>query len=454
MNGDRPTYRVRRGYQPQPRRARCATAPARAHDEPPRGLRPRARGLSRSHTVLVRGRGVGCRHSQGLEDVWSARHVGTVGGSITQLTDFIVRSPMTGASDDTAAKADEAPHPEDPRKPDSPTDLKKPSWIYVLRRVFFEFNRDQCTDLAAALTYYAVLALFPALLALTSLLGVFGQGPQTVDEIMALMAQFAPADALAQVQPVIDQMVNTQAAGFALVLGLLGALWSASGYVNAFSRAMNRVYGVEEGRPIWKLRPLFYGLTLVVLLLVVVVLIGLVVSGPVAQTIGDLVGLGDAAVTAWNLAKWPVILLIVMCIVALLYYVTPNVQQPKFRWLSVGALTAIAIWVLASAGFGFYVANFGNYNRTYGALAGVIVALLWLWITNLALLFGAELDTGLEWARQLQAGIKAEKTLQLPPRGVAASEKVAAKRQEIIEEGRQIRLQNQAIQNAEDEALK
>ena len=360
---------------------------------------------------------------------------------------------MTGQSEERAAeKADTAPPPDAPDKPASPAALPKPSWTYTLKKAFNEVTRDQCTDLAAALTYYSVLAIFPALLALVSLLGVFGQGESTVQYLMNMIGEFVPRDALDQVQPVIDQMVNTRAAGFALIAGLLGALWSASGYINAFSRAMNRVYEIPEGRPIWKLRPLFLALTLVILLLVVVVIIGLVVSGPIAQTVGDLVGLGSFTVMLWDWLKWPVILLIVMGIIALLYYVTPNVQQPKFRWVSVGSLVAIVVWALASLAFGFYVGNFGNYNATYGALAGVIIALLWLWLTNLALLFGAEVDAELERARQLQAGIKAEKTLQLPPRGTSASDKAAAKRDELIDQGRQIRLENEATQESAKES--
>lgn len=342
-------------------------------------------------------------------------------------------------------KARTAPEPDDPSKPDSPTDLKKPSWIYTAKKSLSEFTRDQCTDLAASLTYYAVLALFPALLALVSLLGVFGQGQSTVNYVLDLGKGVLPADVLNQVRPVIDQMVNTPAAGFALVAGLLGALWSASGYVGAFGRALNRILEVDEGRPIWKLRPVNLLITLVVLVLVAVVMVGLVVSGPVAEFIGGLVGLGDTSVAIWNIAKWPVILLVVMAIVALLYHFTPNVRQPKFRWVSVGAAVAILVWVIASAAFGFYVANFGSYNKTYGALAGVIVFLLWLWLTNVALMFGAEVDAELERSRQLQAGIKAEETLQLPPRDTANSDKAAAKRDALIEEGRQIRLDNQAM---------
>ncbi|MBK7721969.1 MAG: YihY/virulence factor BrkB family protein [Austwickia sp.] len=338
-------------------------------------------------------------------------------------------------------KAHTAPDPDDPRKPDSPTDLPAPSWKYLIPKALHEFNRDQCTDIAAALTYYAVLALFPAMLALISLLGVFGEGERTVQTLLDMVGGVVPQDSLQEIRPVIDSMVNTNAAGFALFTGLLGALWSASGYVGAFGRAMNRIYEVDEGRPIWKLRPLFLGLTMLIVVLVAVVLVGLVVSGPVAQGVGELIGLGSTAVTLWNWAKWPIMLLLVVLIVALLYYVTPNVQQPTFRWLSIGALIAITVWVLASAAFGFYLSRFGNYEKTYGALAGVIIMLLWLWITNLALMFGAEFDSEMERARQLQAGIKAEETLQLPPRATSGSEKKAEKHEEKIEDGRRLRLQ-------------
>jgi len=341
-------------------------------------------------------------------------------------------------------KANTAPDPDDPAKVDAPPELSKPSWKYTAKKAFAEFTSDQCTDQAAGLTYYAVLALFPGLVALVSLLGVFGQGQESVDKMLTLAGGFVPQQALSQIRPVIEQMVNSQGAGFGLVAGLLGALWSASGYVNAFGRAMNRVYEIDEGRPIWKLRPLFLALTAGILLLVSLVLIALVVSGPVARTIGEAIGLGDTAVAVWDFAKIPVVLVIVAMIIAMLYYFTPNVRQPKFRWTSVGAVVALVVWIVASVGFGFYVGNFGSYNKTYGALAGVIVFLLWLWITNLSLLFGAEVDSELERARQLQSGIKAEETLQLPPKDTKASDKKAEKREEAIEEGRLLRLEAEA----------
>jgi membrane protein len=286
-----------------------------------------------------------------------------------------------------------------------------------------------------------VLAMFPALLALLSLVGLVMDPDEAVDTVLDVLKPLMAADTLETIQPVIRDLASSQGAGLGLIVGIAGALWSASGYVGAFGRAMNRVYEIEEGRPFWKLRPLMLLITLVAVTLSALVLVMLVVSGPLAQSIGDAVGLGDAAVTAWTWAKWPVLLVMVMLAVALLYYATPNVKQPKFRWISVGAACAIVIWVIASVAFAFYVANFGSYNKTYGSLAGVIVALLWLWITNLALLLGAEIDSELERGRELQAGIPAEEELQLPARDTRNIEKAREKEQKDIEMGRAIREQ-------------
>jgi membrane protein len=347
-----------------------------------------------------------------------------------------------GATDDRAkhdTEADERPHPDDPRKPDDPTDLTKPSWKFVAKRVVGEFSDDQCTDLAAALTYYAVLAMFPALLAILSLVGVFGQGPQTADAILSVVEDFAPQDSVNTLRPVVDSLANNQAAGFALIAGLLSALWAASGYIGAFSRAMNRIYEIEEGRPVWKLKPQQLLITLIAVTLAALVAIMLVVSGPLARSIGDVIGLGGVAVTAWQIAKWPVLVAMVVLIIAILYYATPNVKQPKFRWMSLGAFIALLTWVVASIAFATYVGSFGNYNKTYGALAGVIVFLLWLWITNLALLFGAEVDAEIERGRQLQAGMAAEEELQLPARDTRKIKKNEKKEAKEIEEASRLR---------------
>ncbi len=315
-----------------------------------------------------------------------------------------------------AARARTAPDPDDDRKLDSLKEIDKPGWKYTAKAAFAEFQRDQCTDLAAALTYYSVLSVFPAILALVSLLGLVGEGESTTTTLLDIVRQLGQNQVADQLEGPINQLVGAQGAGLALVLGLAAAIWSASGYVGAFGRAMNRVYQVDEGRPVWKLRPVVLLITVALVLMAALVLIGLVVSGPVAQALGDAVGLGDLATTIFTIVKWPVMLGLVVVMVAVLYHATPNVRQPKFRWVSVGATVAILGWVLASVAFGFYVSNFGSYNKTYGSLAGIIVFLLWLWITNLALLFGAEVDAELERARELQSGIEAERTLQLPPR--------------------------------------
>jgi membrane protein len=348
------------------------------------------------------------------------------------------RSPALTSSatpvDDTSR-----PDPDDPRKPESPGDLTRPSLVYVLRQTVREFGRDQCTDLAAALTYYAVLSVFPALVVVVSLLGVFGQGRKTSDAILQIVGDVAPSSTVDTLRGPIEQLVEAPSAGFALVVGILGALWSASGYVGAFSRAMNRIYEVEEGRPVWKLRPQQLLLTAAGLVVAAVVAFLLAVSGPVAAAIGQHLGLGDTAQTVWNVARWPILLVLVALGVALLYYAGPNVEQPKFRWISVGAFIAITVWVVASLGFGVYVANFSSYNKTYGALAGVIVFLLWLWITNLALLFGAEVDAELERGRELQAGIAAEDDLKLPLRDTTVVDKEDAKDERDIQRGRELR---------------
>jgi membrane protein len=351
------------------------------------------------------------------------------------------RSAAEPAKDGEPPPPDDAqrPEPDDPRKPDSPADLTTPSWRYVLKQTIGEFSRDQCTDLAAALTYYAVLSLFPALLVVVSLLGVIGQGQRTSDTLLDLIGDISPGAAAETLRQPIQQLVEAPSAGFALVVGLLAAVWSASGYVGAFGRAMNRIYEVDEGRPAVKLRLQQLMLTFASLIVVALVVLMLAVSGPVAEAVGGLLGAGDTAVSVWNIARWPVLLLLVILGVALLYHASPNVEQPRFRWLSVGAAIAIVVWVVASLGFGVYVANFGSYNKTFGALAGVIVFLLWLWITNLALLFGAELDAELERGRQLQAGIAAESDLQLPLRDTSAIEKTRASEHRTRMQGRKLR---------------
>jgi membrane protein len=301
-------------------------------------------------------------------------------------------------------------------QPSDPTDLPKRSWGAVLKRTAKEFSDDNITDWSAALTYYSVLSLFPALLVLVALLGLVG-GPKTTQAMLDVVNQLGPSSAVETFKPAIEGVINSKGGAGALFgVGLLGAIWSASGYIGAFFRAANAIWEIEEGRGPVKLIPLRLGVTVLLLILVALVVLALVISGPVAEAVGNVVGLGSTAVTVWSIAKWPVLLLVVSGLVAFLYYVAPNARLPGFRWVTPGGLLAVLLAIAASAGFGFYVANFGSYNATYGALGGVIVFLLWLWIINNALLFGSELDAELERSRELHAGMDAEEELKLPPR--------------------------------------
>ncbi|WP_299036422.1 YihY/virulence factor BrkB family protein [uncultured Pseudokineococcus sp.] len=346
----------------------------------------------------------------------------------------------------TKARAQDSPHPDDSRKPDSPDEIEKPTAKYMVKRAVKEFSKDQVTDIAAGLVYFSVLALFPGLIAIVSLLGLFGQSQAVSDGITEIVSTLAPDPGMAEsINGFVTSFLSNQSTGGAslgVVVGLLGALYSASKYVGAFSRAMNRIYEVDEGRPVWKLKPIQFLLTLGAVVLIAISLLILVISGPVAQAVGDVVGLGSTAVTVWQIAKWPVLLLIVVLLVAVLYWATPNIQQPKFRWMSMGALVAIVVWLLASVAFALYVVNFGSYNATYGALGGAVIFLLWLWITNIALLLGAEIDAEIERGRELQAGMPAEEHVQLPPRDTTASDKKDKKMQETIDEGRRLREEN------------
>src|SRR3954467_9699247 len=301
-------------------------------------------------------------------------------------------------------------------KPDDPTDLPGRSWFAILKRAAKEFQDDNLTDWAAALTYYGVMSLFPMLIVLVALLGVVGQ-ESTINTMIDSLRTAGLNDVAKNVQGPLDEIVsNKGGAGALLGVGRLVALWSASGWVGAFTRAMNTIYEVREGRPFWKLRPLQVVITLATVLLVSLVLIALVLSGPIAKAVGIALGVGDTTVTVWGIAKWPVLLVLLMAGVAGLYYIAPNVRQPRLRWVTPGGIVAVVTWILASAGFGIYVSNFNSYGKTYGTLGSVITFLVWMWLSNLALLFGGELDSELERERELKLGLPAEKELRLRPR--------------------------------------
>ena len=280
-------------------------------------------------------------------------------------------------------------------------------WWPVLKRTVGEFKDDNLTDWAAALTYYGVLAIFPALIVLVSILGIVGES--ATQPLIDNLGTVAPGPAKEIFTNAIENLQGDRgAAGVLFVVGLLGALWSASGYVAAFMRASNAIYDMEEGRPIWKTLPVRVGLTLVLLLLLAVSTIAVVLTGGLAEKVGDLVGLGDTAVSVWNIAKWPVLLVVVSFMFALLYWAAPNVKHPGFRWISPGGVLAVIGWLIASGAFALYVSNFGSYNKTYGALGGVVVFLVWLWISNIVILLGAEFNAELERERAIEDGMRPE----------------------------------------------
>jgi membrane protein len=288
----------------------------------------------------------------------------------------------------------------------------------TLRRTFTEFSEDNMTDWAAALTYYGLLSLFPSLIALISILGIFGDPATTTKAITDIVTKLGPGSAAQTFAGPIKQITQSKsAAGILFFVGLGTALWSASGYVGAFMRAANIVYETPEGRPFWKLRPLQILVTLVMIIMLALVALALVLTGPVVDAVAGPIGLGSTAVSVWNIAKWPVLLVVVVVMFSVLFYAAPNVKLPKFQWVSPGAALAIVVWILASVAFAFYVANFGSYNKTYGTLGGFIVLLVWLWITNIALLLGMELNAERERSRELAAGVpRAEREIQLEPR--------------------------------------
>lgn len=323
--------------------------------------------------------------------------------------------------------------------PHSPAHITKRSWKYIFKRTFIEFSFDECIDGAASLTYYSVLATFPALVAIFSLLGIVGRNDDAMSALLGIISEVFPSDTADALSAPLMELARVPGAGIALFAGIAVALWSASGYVAAFSRVMNRIYGVDEGRPFWKLRPLQLLVTVAAVVVAAISVVALVVSGDVVAAVGNAIHASTAVQAAWSIFKWPILAVVVMGFVALLYYAAPNVKQPAFRWVSPGALLAIVVLILATSCFGMYVANFANYERTYGSLAGIVIFLLWLWIANLALLFGAEFDAELERGRQIQRGVAAEEKLRVQLRDTRQAEKRERKVEGLEAEGRRLR---------------
>ena len=315
---------------------------------------------------------------------------------------------MSRDSGDATAPANPATSPAGPDEgPDRPSRLRRRDWWETARRAGREFKEDGLTDWAAALTYYGILSIFPGLLVLVSCLGLFGQ--RTTDEVQRTITSATPG----QVGQILDSAMNQvqadrTSAGIVAVLSILVAFWSASGYIAAFMRAANAIYDVPEGRPLWKTLPLRAGLTAAIGLMLIASAVIVVFTGGLAERFGQLIGLGPTAVTVWSIAKWPVLVVLVGLMLAILYWASPNARQGGFRWITPGGVVAVVAWLIVSGGFAIYVANFASYNKTYGAIAGVVVFLVWLWLTNVAILLGAEVDAELERSRAIAGGHRAD----------------------------------------------
>jgi membrane protein len=301
------------------------------------------------------------------------------------------------------------------RAPDKPTDLPKKSWLGILKSTGKQFSEDKLTHWAAALTYYGILSLFPAIIALVSLLGIFGTS--ATQPLLDNLEPIAPGPAKDILTTAITNVQGSQGTStVTFIIGLLAAIWAASGYIGAWMDASNAVWDVPEGRPIWKKLPIRLGLTILLLVMAVAGAIAVVISGPIAEQVGNLIGAGDAAVTAWSIAKWPVLVILVSLMFSILYWIAPNVKQPGFPWVTMGGLLAVVLWIVASALFAFYVANFGSYNKTYGSLGGVVSFLVWMWISNIVFLLGAEFNSEAERARQIHGGMPEDQEPYLPMR--------------------------------------
>jgi membrane protein len=288
--------------------------------------------------------------------------------------------------------------------PGTPTDMPKAGWGAILKRSVREFKHDDITDRAAALTYFGVLAIFPGLLVVVSIFGFLGQSAKQA--LLSNVGQLAPGGVKTFLTTVLNQVQGKAgAAGIAAIVGIVIALWSASGYVATFMRASNAIYDVDEGRPIWKTAPVRLLTTLALVIMLVLSLVIVVISGPIANQFGSALGISSTVVLIWQIVKWIALLIVVSLMFSLLYWATPNVKQPKFKWITPGGVLAVVVWLIASALFAVYVSFFGSYNKTYGSLATVIVFLVWLWITNIAILLGAEFNAETQRERAVRAGL-------------------------------------------------
>ncbi len=288
----------------------------------------------------------------------------------------------------------------------------------LIKRTFKEFQDDNMSDWAAALTYYGLLSLFPALIALVSIVGLVADPEELTKTLTEIVTEIGPeTGANTFAGPIQSITGNTTSSLVLLILGTAVALNAASGYVGAYIRAANVAWEMPEGRSFFKLRPLQLAITLLMVLMLIFVLLGLALTGPIVEAIGEPLGISGTVLDIWEIAKWPIVFALSVAMFATLNYLAPNVRMPRIRVVTPGSIFTVAIWIIASALFALFVANFGSYDKTYGTLGGVVTLLVWLWITNMSLLFGLELNAELERSRQIGEGVPhAEEEIQLEPR--------------------------------------
>jgi membrane protein len=287
----------------------------------------------------------------------------------------------------------------------------------IVKRTLVSFYDDQMTHHAAALTYYALMSLFPTVLLALSLLGLIGQYPGTYDAIVGYLQGVVPAEVLAPLDSSLrGALQHKGTAATTLVVSVVFALYGTTGVLEASRRALNVVFDVHSGRSFLRRKAIDVASTFVLLVLVLASLVLVFVGGRFAQDLLGFVGLGSTAAHIWSIARWPAAVLISMLVFSYIYYVTPDVRLRGFEWVTPGAVAGVALWLAASYGFSVYLSSVAHVSAIYGAFTGAIVLLGWLWLTNVALLFGAELNAEIEREKELSEGVPKRKTLNRPAR--------------------------------------
>lgn len=329
--------------------------------------------------------------------------------------------------------------PDDQESKKTITDLDAASWRFVVRSVVRRFVTDQCPDKAAALTFYAILTVIPAAMVIVSLVSLLGPDSEVLRLVVGVVSALASEAASDILRDVIDELAGSSIAWIALLGGVALTFWSGSRYVAAFSRAMNGIYRAEEGRRLWWMRVTHLAIALVLLVAVTTAVLVIGLSDRVVAAIGERLGWGDAALVAWVIVRWPLLVIVSVAALAVLSYFSSNVRHPRLRWMTFGASSTLLVLLLASLLFSFYTSNVAQYERIYGSLAGIIVFLLWLWIANLALLGGVEFDAAVERARELKGGEPAEHRPRLALRDTSTLPQKAQRERKEVAAARSLR---------------